>query len=42
MPLIMVIAENKTANVVEAKRVGVNNHIVKPFTTDTLRQKPLQ
>jgi len=36
---IMITAESKPDNVVEAKRAGVNNYIVKPFNADTLRAK---
>ncbi len=32
MPFIMVTAESKTENVIAAKKAGVNNYIVKPFT----------
>ena len=39
LPFIMVTAESKTENVVEAKKAGVNNYIVKPFTADTLKAK---
>jgi two-component system chemotaxis response regulator CheY len=39
LPFIMVTAESKTENVVEAKKAGVNNYIVKPFTADTLKSK---
>ena len=38
-PFIMVTAESKTENVVAAKKAGVNNYIVKPFTPDTLKAK---
>ena len=38
-PFIMVTAESKTENVVVAKKAGVNNYIVKPFTAETLKQK---
>ena len=38
-PFIMVTAESKTENVIAAKKAGVNNYIVKPFTTQTLRSK---
>jgi len=38
-PFIMVTAESKTENVVEAKKAGVSNYIVKPFNADTLKQK---
>ena len=36
---IMVTAESKTENVVEAKSAGVNNYIVKPFNAETLKSK---
>ncbi len=36
---IMVTAESKTENVIEAKNAGVNNYIVKPFNAETLKQK---
>jgi two-component system, chemotaxis family, chemotaxis protein CheY len=39
MPFIMVTAESKTENVVEAKNAGVSNYIVKPFNAETLKQK---
>jgi two-component system chemotaxis response regulator CheY len=38
-PFIMVTAESKTENVVEAKNAGVSNYIVKPFNSDTLKGK---
>lgn len=39
IPFIMVTAESKIENVVEAKKAGVSNYIVKPFTADTLKSK---
>ena len=39
IPFIIVTAENKTENVLAARKAGVNNYIVKPFNADTLRQK---
>jgi two-component system, chemotaxis family, chemotaxis protein CheY len=39
IPFIMVTAESKTDNVIEAKEAGVNNYIVKPFNAETLRAK---
>jgi two-component system chemotaxis response regulator CheY len=39
VPFIMVTAESKTENVLEAKRAGVNNYIVKPFNAETLKTK---
>ena len=38
-PFIMVTAESKTENVIAAKKAGVNNYIVKPFSAQTLRTK---
>jgi two-component system chemotaxis response regulator CheY len=38
-PFIMITAESKTENVIEAKKAGVNNYIVKPFNAATLRTK---
>jgi len=38
-PFIMITAESKPENVVEAKKAGVNNYIVKPFNAETLRAK---
>lgn len=39
LPFIMVTAEAKADNVVAAKKAGVNNYIIKPFTAATLRSK---
>jgi two-component system, chemotaxis family, chemotaxis protein CheY len=39
LPFIMVTAESKTESVIDAKRAGVSNYIVKPFTADTLKSK---
>ena len=38
-PVLMVTAEAKKENVLEAIQAGVNNYIVKPFTADTLKDK---
>ncbi len=38
-PFIMITAESKPENVIEARRAGVNNYIVKPFNAETLRAK---
>ena len=38
-PFIMVTAESKTENVIAAKKAGVNNYIVKPFNSQTLKTK---
>ena len=39
LPFIMVTAESKTDNVIAAKQAGVNNYIVKPFNSETLKGK---
>ena len=38
-PFIMVTAESKTENVIAAKRAGVSNYIIKPFSADMLKTK---
>ena len=38
-PFIIVTAESKTENVIAAKKAGVDNYIVKPFSAQTLRHK---
>jgi len=38
-PFIMVTAESKTDNVIEAKNAGVSNYIVKPFSSEVLKGK---
>lgn len=38
-PFIMVTAESKTDNVIEAKNAGVSNYIVKPFSSEILKGK---
>lgn len=38
-PFLMVTAESKTENVIAAKQAGVNNYIVKPFNSETLKSK---
>jgi len=38
-PFIMVTAENKVENIMAAKKEGVSNYIVKPFSTETLKAK---
>jgi len=35
----MITAESKPDNVIEARKAGVNNYIVKPFNAETLRAK---
>ena len=39
IPVLMVTAENKRENILEAAHAGVNGYIVKPFTADTMREK---
>jgi two-component system, chemotaxis family, chemotaxis protein CheY len=39
VPFVMVTAEAKTENVVLARKAGVNNYIIKPFTLAVLKQK---
>ena len=39
LPFLMITAESKPENVIEAKKAGVNNYIVKPFNADTLKTK---
>jgi two-component system, chemotaxis family, chemotaxis protein CheY len=38
-PVLMVTAEAKQENIVEAVQAGVNNYIVKPFNAQTLQEK---
>ena len=39
IPFIMVMAEGQRENVLEAVNAGVSNHIVKPFTPETIAEK---
>jgi len=39
IPFIMITAQNAPENVVLAKKAGVNNYIIKPFTQAVLKQK---
>ena len=39
MPVLMVTAEQKRDQIVEAANAGVNGYIVKPFTAVTLKEK---
>jgi two-component system chemotaxis response regulator CheY len=39
LPVLMVTAERKRENIVEAAEAGVNGYIVKPFTAATLNEK---
>ncbi|MDR9436651.1 MAG: chemotaxis response regulator CheY [Thiohalophilus sp.] len=39
IPVLMVTAEQKREQIVEAAQAGVNGYIVKPFTAQTLKEK---
>lgn len=39
LPVLMVTAEAKREQIVEAAQAGVNGYIVKPFTANTLKEK---
>src|SRR5580698_5531963 len=39
MPVLMLTAEAKRDQIVEAAQAGVNGYIIKPFTADTLKKK---
>jgi len=39
LPVLMVTAESKRDQIVEAAQAGVNGYIVKPFTAATLNEK---
>ena len=39
MPVLMVTAEAKREQIIQAARAGVNDYIVKPFTAETLKAK---
>lgn len=39
MPVLMVTAESKREQIIEAAQAGVNGYIVKPFTAITLKEK---
>lgn len=39
LPVLMVTAEAKKENIMEAVQAGVNNYIVKPFSAETLQEK---
>lgn len=39
IPVLMVTAEAKRDQIVQAAQAGINGYIVKPFTAETLRQK---
>jgi two-component system chemotaxis response regulator CheY len=39
IPVLMVTAEARQENIVEAVQAGVNNYILKPFNAQTLQEK---
>ncbi len=39
MPVLMVTAESKREQIIEAAQAGVNGYVVKPFTAATLQEK---
>jgi len=39
IPVLMVTAEQKREQIVEAAQAGVNGYVVKPFTATTLKEK---
>ena len=39
LPVLMVTAESKRDQIIEAAQAGVNGYIVKPFTAQTLEEK---
>ncbi|MEX0692917.1 MAG: response regulator [Rhodospirillales bacterium] len=39
MPFIMITAESTTEKMIRAKKAGVSNYIIKPFTAETLKTK---
>ena len=39
LPVLMVTAEAKREQIVEAAQAGVNGYVVKPFTAQTLQEK---
>ncbi|MFQ5659264.1 MAG: chemotaxis response regulator CheY [Gammaproteobacteria bacterium] len=39
LPVLMVTAESKRDQIIEAAQAGVNGYIVKPFTAQTLKEK---
>ena len=39
LPVLMVTAESKRDQIVEAAQAGVNGYVVKPFTAITLKEK---
>ena len=39
MPVLMLTAEAKREQIVEAAAAGVNGYVIKPFTAETLKEK---
>ena len=39
MPVLMLTAESKREQIVEAAQAGVNGYVIKPFTAVTLKEK---
>ncbi|MBV9913505.1 MAG: chemotaxis response regulator CheY [Sinobacteraceae bacterium] len=39
MPVLMLTAEAKREQIIEAAQAGVNGYVIKPFTADTLKEK---
>ena len=39
MPFVLVTAEAEQHQIAEAVKAGVNSYVVKPFTSDTLRER---
>ncbi|MGH8289776.1 MAG: chemotaxis response regulator CheY [Steroidobacteraceae bacterium] len=39
MPVLMLTAEAKREQIIEAAQAGVNGYVIKPFTAETLREK---
>ncbi len=39
MPVLMLTAEAKREQIVEAVHAGVNGYVIKPFTAETLKEK---
>jgi two-component system chemotaxis response regulator CheY len=39
LPVLLVTAEAKREQIVEAAQAGVNGYVVKPFTAQTLKEK---
>ena len=39
LPLLMLTAEAKREQIIEAAQAGVNGYVIKPFTAETLKEK---